>query len=158
VNIFILSRDPVEAAVWQCNKHVVKMILESAQLLSAAHPADVAPYKHTHMHHPCSKWVRESIENYRWLVDHGLALCAEYTKRYCRVHKTEAVMMWLSTNAPELPPIGLTPFARAIKDPRYQSFDDTVEAYRAYYIAEKAKFARWAPLAETPPWWPHVTG
>jgi hypothetical protein len=147
VNIFLLSSDPVEAATWQCNKHVVKMILETAQLLSAAHPPNLAPYKHTHINHPCSKWTRASLDNYRWLVKHGIALCD-------KTHKTQAVIEWLASNEPKLPTIGLTPFARAIKDQSYWR-DDPVEAYRAYYIGEKAKFAKWAPRASAPPWWPH---
>ena len=155
MNIFVLSRDPVEAARWQCNKHVIKMILETAQLLSAAHPSDVAPYKHTHVNHPCSKWTRASLDNYRWLVEHGIALCSEYTNRYNKSHKTETVMKWLRANEPDLPKIGLTPFALAIKDAQYWH-EDPVQAYRAYYIGEKARFAEWAPRAHAPSWWPHA--
>ncbi len=154
MNIFVLSEDPIQAAKWQCNKHVVKMILETAQLLSAAHPSHIAPYKHTHVNHPCSKWVRESIDNYKWLVTHGHALCNEYTQRYRKIHKTTSVIQWLDANKPALPSIGLTPFARAIKDEKLHLYDDTVQAYRAYYIQDKAKIAKWAPLADPPPWWP----
>lgn len=153
MNIFILSTDPILAAKWQCNSHVVKMTLESAQLLSSAHPVGVAPYKHTHINHPCAKWVRESIANYRWLVKHGLALSSEYTKRYSKVHKTESVLNWLECNEPNLPCIGLTPFAVAIKNPIYHC-DDPVQAYRAYYIGDKSRFAKWAPRAQIPAWWP----
>jgi len=153
VNIFILSTDPIEAAVAQCNAHVIKMIVETAQLLSAAHPAATAPYKHTHVNHPCAKWTRASQGNYAWLARHGHALCAEYTKRYGRVHKTQAVLEWLSTHPADIPSLGLSPFAIAIKDPTYHR-DDPVEAYRAYYIGEKKRFARWAPRGTAPSWWP----
>lgn len=153
MNIFILSCDPVEAAQAQCNKHVVKMIVETAQLLSTAHDPSVAPYKHTHVHHPCAKWTRASLDNYVWLTRHGIALCSEYTKRYGKVHKTQATLEWLSCNLPELPRIGMTPFAIAIKDPAFWR-TDPVEAYQAYYIGEKKRFAKWAPRASPPLWWP----
>ena len=75
MNIFILSGDPTEAAVAQINKHCVKMPLETAQMLCAAYPDDVAPYKKTHYNHPCTVWARTCIENFNWLVEHGIALC-----------------------------------------------------------------------------------
>jgi len=155
MNIFVLSTNPVEAAQMQCNKHVVKMIVETAQLLSTAHSRDIAPYKHTHFNHPCAKWTRASLTNYQWLAQHGIALCHEYTARYERIHKTQAPMEWLSRNLPELPNVGLTSFAVAIKDWTYWS-GDPVESYRAYYIGEKKRFARWAPRAKAPDWWPYV--
>lgn len=153
MNIFILDNDPVKAAKDHCNKHVVKMVLESAQLLSTAWPAEVAPYKHTHYRHPCALWVRNSLSNYNWLCQHSLALCSEYTLRYKKVHKTQSVAEWLSKNVPNLPDIGLTPFAIAIKDKSLHT-GDVVSSYREYYIKEKARFARWEPLAESPAWWP----
>lgn len=153
MNIFVLSADPVEAAQAQCNKHVVKMIVETAQLLSSAHPGETAPYRHTHVNHPCAKWTRASLDNYRWLARHGVALCAEYTRRYDKLHKTQSVLEWLSWNLPELPVLEMTPFVIAIKDPTYWR-SDVIEAYRAYYIGEKKRFARWAPRAAPPLWWP----
>ncbi len=154
MNIFALSNDPVEAAIAQCNKHVVKMIVETAQLLSSAHPPGIAPYKHTHINHPSARWTRESVGNYKWLVTHGLALCAEYTKRYKRTHKTQAVLEWLCQNVSNLGKQEQTPFAVAIKDIAHHRADP-VEAYRAYYITDKRRFARWAPRAAPPVWWPY---
>jgi len=86
MNIFYLNSDPVVAAEKQYNKHVVKMILESAQLLCSAHhmldsEIDV-PYKLTHKNHPSAVWTRTSLQNYAWLYYHMLALGDEYTKRY----------------------------------------------------------------------------
>jgi hypothetical protein len=153
MNIFVLSNEPIEAAKAQCNSHVVKMILETAQLLSAAHPPEVAPYKHTHLNHPCSKWTRTSLANYTWLVQHGLALCSEYTARYSKIHKTQAILEWLASNLPNIPDIGQTPFVVAVKDPEYWR-ENPVETYRAYYIGSKKRFARWAPRANPPSWWP----
>ena len=156
MNIFIVSLDAVQAARDLCNRHNLKMIVETAQLLSAAHPAGTAPYRATHVNHPCAKWTRESIENYRWLVVHGAALCDEYTLRYGKRHKTQDVIQWLCVHEPDLPKMGMTPFARAIKEPwkSQTAHLDVVSAYRAYYIGDKARFARWAPRAKAPAWWP----
>ena len=90
MNIFYLHKDPVVAAKVQYNKHVVKMILESAQMLCTAHhhydeDTDV-PYKKAHYNHPSTIWTRESDEHYIWLFDHMVALGKEYTKRYGKTH------------------------------------------------------------------------
>ena len=81
MNIFVLSEDPIEAAQMQCDQHVVKMTLETAQMLCTPFPNGSAPYKHTHYNHPCNVWVRESKANFIWLCDHGDALAQEYTDR-----------------------------------------------------------------------------
>ena len=91
MNIFYLDKDPRKAAEYQYNKHVVKMILETAQILCTAHhcimgeDADV-PYKSTHRNHPSTLWAGESAQNYEWLYRHFIALCEEYTKRYSKTH------------------------------------------------------------------------
>jgi hypothetical protein len=153
MNIFVLSEDPVQAARDQCNKHVVKMLLESVQLLVTAFPPGTTRYKHTHFNHPCAKWVRSSLSNYEWLMKHACELCNEYTRRYGRVHRSERVIDEL-VGEPKLPDAGMTPFVQAM--PQQYKRDDVVEAYRAYYIGEKARFARWAPRAQPPAWWPHM--
>ncbi|HAW80963.1 MAG TPA: hypothetical protein DCX27_15355, partial [Balneola sp.] len=94
MNIFVLDKNPNEAARQACDKHVVKMILESAQMLCSVHPEGTAPYKRSFYNHPCTKWVRETDKNYDWLVDHALALCSEYTKRYGKTHKSEEIIQW----------------------------------------------------------------
>ena len=141
MNIFALDLNPEQAAQWHVDKHVVKMLLESAQLLITAFPPGTTPYKHTHVNHPCAKWARASLANYAWLLEHARALCDEYTKRYGKVHKSEEVIASLD-RAPSVPDGPMTPF------------EDPVKAYRAYYVSEKARFARWAPRAEPPEWWP----
>jgi hypothetical protein len=91
MNIFYLDRDPIEAARLQCDRHVVKMILETAQLLSTAHnelDGGQIAYKSTHKNHPSAVWARASAENYYWLQRHLGALGHEYFRRYGRVHKT----------------------------------------------------------------------
>ena len=91
MNIFYLHKDPHEAAKLQYNKHVVKMILESAQILCTAHHevmgenADV-PYKRAHVNHPSTIWARRSANNYEWLYHHFVALSAEYKRRYGKEH------------------------------------------------------------------------
>jgi hypothetical protein len=152
VNIFVLSEDPVEAAQMQCDKHVVKMILESGQMLCAAHPPGSAPWKRTHYNHPCTVWARTSTGNYEWLAIHGLALCEEYTKRYGKRHKSEDTLLWCAENVPKEVPEGpRTPFIVAIKNREYHLID-AVTSYRAYYLGDKVRFARWRH-SEPPTWW-----
>jgi hypothetical protein len=152
MNIFVVDYDPVIAAQSLCNKHVVKMLLESAQLLVTAFPVGTTSYKHTHVNHPCARWIRESLANYRWLLQHSNGLCDEYTKRYGKTHKSEAIIASLGT--PDVPNVGPTPFAQAM--PSAYRGPDAVQAYRAYYIAEKARFAQWRPRASPPAWWPYT--
>lgn len=155
MNAFVVDTDPIQAARDLCSKHVVKMIVETAQMLSTAFPNGVAPYKHTHVNHPCNVWLRASLSNYKWLLLHGVELCAEYTRRYNKIHRTERVAFdWFLENEPSIPDVGLTPFAIAIKDPKWHVPGDVVASYRAYYIGEKACFAKWAPRANPPVWWP----
>ena len=95
MNIFYLHEDPKLAASYVYDKHKVKMILESAQMLCTAHHcygsaeqrANV-PYKQAHLNHPSSVWTRASIQHYNWLYDHMIALGNEYTKRYNKIHLT----------------------------------------------------------------------
>ena len=95
MNIFYLDRDPKKAAELQYNKHVVKMILESAQMLCTAHHhyaekheinADYIPYKKAHYNHPSTIWCRHNSRQYYWLFNHMVALGMEYTKRYGKTH------------------------------------------------------------------------
>jgi hypothetical protein len=152
MNIFILNEDPVLSAEDHCDKHVVKMILESGQMLCAAHEPNVAPWKRTHYNHPCTVWTRSSRQNYVWLSRLGLALCSEYTKRYKKIHKSEIVLKWCADNIPShLPDISQTPFAIAIKDKKYH-LNTPVESYRAYYLGEKIRFAKWK-YSKPPEWW-----
>lgn len=152
MNIFVLSKDPVEAAKMQCDRHVLKMILETGQMLCAAHELGTTPWKRTHYNHPCTIWARTTTENYKWLAVHGLTLCEEYTKRYGRRHKAEDVLLWCAQNIPDKIPVGeLTPFTIAIKDKAYH-LGDAVSSYRAYYIGEKSRFAKWEH-GPKPDWW-----
>jgi hypothetical protein len=149
MNIFVLDRNPEICAKYHNNKHVVKMILETAQLLCSVHhmtklesEIENVPYRLSHKNHPCSIWARECIENYVWLCDLGMALAREYTHRYKKIHKTQAVIEWCMINLPDLPEMGnITEFAKAMPDECKVS--DVVESYRRYYIMEKRDFCVW---------------
>lgn len=153
VNIFILDYNIQKAAEYHCDKHVVKMCIEYAQLLSSVHHIKAIPagYRLTHKNHPCAIWARESLSNYEWLLELALALGEEYTYRYGKKHKSIEEVVY------HLPPIkfediGLTPFRKAIANPDIKAIDDTVEAYRTYYNLEKSGFATWKKR-EQPQWY-----
>lgn len=153
MNIFVLDKNPADAAKYHCDKHVVKMILETAQLLASAHwmNGGVAEYKLTHKNHPCSKWVRECSENYNWLHSLGMELCREYTFRYGKTHKTERIMKLLG-NKPNLPVLGsMTEFPKAMSDEL--KLNDVVESYRNYYIKAKNNIAKWNKTRTKPEWY-----
>lgn len=155
MNIFVLHDDPTIAASMSCDKHVVKMILETAQMLSTvAHShGQVPPYRATHKNHPCTVWAGETKANWDWLIAHGLALSAEYTARYGKVHKSQLAIEWCRDN-PAVLAAGLrTPFRLAMPD-QYKR-DDPVKSYRAYYFGEKSGFAKWAH-SPTPGWWQNL--
>lgn len=145
MNIFVLDRDIVRNAQFHCNKHVVKMILESAQLLSTAcylHGMKTAPYKPTHINHPCTKWVCESQENWLWLQKLTRALNHEYMFRYGKNVSHKSAVVAESLVCPDtIPNIGLTPPALAMPD-QYKGAD-VVHSYRNYYIGEKQAIADW---------------
>ena len=155
MNIFFLHRNPNKCARYHCDKHVVKMILESAQMLCSAYPNGDAPYKRAFYNHPCTIWARESQENYEWLLDHAYAMCQEYTRRYGKVHKSLDTIQWCGSNYHKLniPRKGLTKFAQAM--PEEYKNEDAVKAYRAYYLGEKTAFATWKN-SETPYWYEEV--
>lgn len=141
MNIFVLSTDPVEAARWQCDKHVVKMMVESVQLLSTAmwELTGAAPYRKTHFNHPCAIWTRESLGNYQWLWDHCDALGREYTARHGKTHKSHTTLL---NDIPRVLPFAkteLTPFANCTPYTQLPVLD----AYRELYRNEKRSIAVW---------------
>lgn len=143
MNIFVLHESPIVAAQMQCDKHVVKMCLETAQLLCSVFPPGVAPYKRTHYNHPCGKWTRETYDNYQWLITHGLALCDEYTYRYGKKHKCKDIILWCkqNINASVFNNNGLTELPKCMPD-EYK-VTNVVESYRNYYKGAKKSFATW---------------
>ena len=148
MNIFYLNSDPTISAQKQYNKHVVKMILESAQLLCSAHhvlESDIeVPYKLTHKNHPSSLWARESFENYSWLYAHFIALGEEYTKRYKKTHltiiKCKDVLLFPPS---KIPKVGFTNMPQCMPE-EYMVIGDSVKAYRKYYLGDKFKICNLA--------------
>jgi hypothetical protein len=153
MNIFAVDNDPKAAAIMLCDRHIVKMVLETAQLLcTASHLSDGKdlPYKPTHIHHPCTLWAAETYDNFIWLIEHGLALSKEYTYRYGKEHKCESIVKLVLETATKPKTSGRTPFAQAMPD-KYKG-KDAVEAYRNYYIGEKT-WAKWQKNRSAPHWW-----
>jgi hypothetical protein len=156
MNIFVLDRDPTLAAQFHCDKHVVKMVLESAQMLSATHTLLDGPqeglYKLTHANHPCTKWVRESNNNYNWMYCLFDALCKEYTFRYNKIHLCQTKFLNRFMELPRNIPVGyktLQPMAMPVE---FQT-QDIVQSYRNYYKGAKADIAKWNKNREAPEWW-----
>ena len=150
MNIFYLHKDPVKAAQYQYNKHVVKMILESAQMLCTAHHhyaelndynTDYIPYKKAHYNHPSTVWVRQNSRNYYWLYHHMLALGDEYKKRYGKKHlsitKCCEPLQYVPTGMPLGGPIIQPPQAM----PDEYKHKDSIVAYWQYYIHGKSHIA-----------------
>lgn len=163
MNIFVLDENPMLAARYHCDRHVVKMILESVQLISTAYRfygIDVG-YKSTHTNHPCARWVRESVENYYWLVNLLTELHSEWLIRFkhpkTKLHKSwELFLLEIVPREIDflnkLPKIACTSFVQAM--PGQYKHRDVVQAYRDYYIGEKAYMATWKK--EQPYWWPNA--
>lgn len=137
------------AAQYHSDKHCIKMILESCQILSTVmHKHGLpGPYRPTHANHPCVLWAGRSRQNFDWLVRMVRHLCTEYTRRYGKVHKCDSVVLPQIVN-PVTTDLGLTPFALAMPD-QYRCADP-VASYRAYYHGEKAYFATWK--TQKPAW------
>lgn len=138
MNIFYLDEDLEKCAQYHCDKHVVKMITEYAQLLCSAYyftsnvPENI--YKLTHKNHPCAIWTRESLSNWVWLRELGLRLYKEYKHRYNnKIHKSAETIEKL--NVPELKDVGITKRPQAMPD-QYKHMNPVI-AYRNYYNGDK---------------------
>ena len=154
MNIFFLDREPSFAAAFHCDKHVSKMLIEYAQLMSTAHHELSSPvadkvYKRTHVNHPSAKWTRANRWHYTWLWELWRELAAQYTLRYAKTHKSWRDLSELLYDPPgnitkckwEDPPQCM---------PEQYKADDCVQAYRNYYHSET--FAKW-DHGRSPSWW-----
>ena len=155
MNIFYLSHKPKLCAKYHNNRHCVKMIVETAQLLSMAHHLLDGPspklYKPVNPKHPCVIWVSSSLGNYQWLYQLFLALCAEYTFRYGKTHKTEIKLK----EALSVPPKNIPKsdfFMPPQVMPESHRNQNTIKAYRQYYMMEKAHLADWGRRGK-PSWY-----
>jgi hypothetical protein len=178
MNIFFLDIDPEACAKFHCDKHVVKMILESAQLLSTAHrildgveytelsdsgrrlkrwkvkdaEKESLLYKATHVNHPCAIWARSAPQHYAWLYALLTFLCKEYTYRYGKVHKVEreGLLKTLGHYPLNIKKGNVSPPPKAMPD-QYKNEDSTIESYRNYYKVAKKELLAYRKR-EIPEW------
>lgn len=151
MNIFILDTDIKKCAESHCDKHVIKMILESVQMLSTVcrqSGLDIG-YKPTHAHHPCTIWANKSLSNWVWLRHLTAYLNEEYRYRYNKKQNHKSYDLANTLPLPNIPDIGLTPFAQAMPD-QYKN-KNAVTAYRKYYLNEKFNLLKWTK--RIPPKW-----
>jgi len=180
MNIFALSPVPEVAAKWHCDKHVPKMIVESAQMLSTAHRVldgilDRRPsksgktrvkywelgddredilYKAVHVGHPCTLWTMESYSNYKWHYELFKCLCKEYTHRYGKKHLSEKLLLDVLKEAPKnIKKSHMTPYALAMgSNPECIDYDNPIASYQTFYQTKQKRFSRKWQKRETPQW------
>lgn len=180
MNIFVLNNDPYQSAIDQCDKHVVKMILESCQMMCTAHRVmhgemvigktakgrnvkrwiledesnNQTFYMATHVNHPCNVWVRESFENYVWLHQHTEGLVSEFHFRNKKSHACEPLIKMLEAPPSNIKRNGLTSFALCMPE-EYHQTNDPVQSYRDFYYWEKYRklgIADWNKGRAMPNW------
>ena len=167
MNLFVTDESPFESAYNLPDKLVVKMALENAQMLAAnfneeflnfgsLHKKDGTFYKATHKNHPCTKWGRECKENVAWMIVHGLAICAEYHRRYGKIHSClqahlDAKKLFEANGGNLRMYKQHSPFVRAMPEELKLNPDiDSVEAYRRYMHTKH--YANWK-FSKSPHWW-----
>ena len=161
MNRFLIDHHPDAIAKQLCDQHIVKMPLEEAQMLCTAvwhHAPDYAEehglYKPVHQKHPCTLWAMENRANFRFGLSLMSAMLNEYTWRYGKVHgagKHEVALY----NARHLLPDGdVTPHPQCFSghDNLKTDEDWPIMAYRAFYVVDKSKFARYNKGREMPQW------
>lgn len=154
MNIFVTNTCPYKSAAALDDKRVVKMILESAQMLCTAlrvyGVTDKSLYRSTHTTHPCNVWVRRSRSNYMWLYNHLEALCDTYSKSYNKMHKCEGMISHFVEHYKVIPDAPLTPFANCAANQSlgvsFKHIQPTTKAYQMYLNA------RWAKDKRKPTW------
>ncbi len=176
MNIFYTDHSPYKSATNLCDKHIVQMIRETAQLLSTAHRVlDGFPFldgektrlklqgeldtkipQATHHFHPCAVWVRQSYMHYDWLWAHFDEMLSEYTRRYKKIHFYQQFLSPLIP-LPRLIPDGCFLDPPQCTPDEFKVPGNSVEAYRRYYIGAKARFAKWNH-SSIPSWWPNQNG
>jgi len=179
MNIFYLDHDVYKCAEMHNDKHVVKMILEYAQLLSTAHRVldgtiidrlspsgrkqktyvladnrESALYSATHINHPSAVWVRQSDKNYSWLFEMFESLLEEYTYRYGKKHACEKLVWALEVRPNNIPRGNFTEPTPAMPD-EVKIVGDSIASYRNYYINNKSHLAKWKKRP-VPLWYPET--
>lgn len=161
MNIFFLDRDPRYAASALCDKHLRKMLLETAQILCTVHHKAgtsevLVPYKPTHSNHPCVVWAGSSTKAFEWVCDLGMWMDLEYCARYGKTHASGEVIKLMATTPIALPD---TPFADPPQCmPDEFRGDDAVEAYRKYYAIGKRDVCGKYTNADRPDWLVEMRG
>jgi hypothetical protein len=152
MNIFVLDRDIPTCARYHADQHVVKMILEGTQMLcTVLHLNGIgAPYRSTHAKHPCTLWAGRSLSNWKWLRRLTLQLNREFLYRYRGDMDHRSAYVARALTPPPIPDTGLTEFEQAMPE-KYRVPGDAVQAYRNFYIGDKARFAKWT--RRRPPKW-----
>ena len=175
MNIFYLHEDPIQNAKWHIDKHIVKMPIEYAQLMSTAHrlldgemylgktaigrnikrwklhdEREDILYKASHINHPSAIWVRESIENYFEMYKLYMAVLAEFTNRYGKVHGSSKPSIALIRPPSNIPMVKGTQLPQCMPE-ICKVKNNPILAYRNYYIVEKNSFASWKNR-EIPEW------
>lgn len=152
MNIFFVHPNSQICAYQLCDKHVVKMITESVQVLCTVcieqNLAMGLPYKSTHKQHPITLWAGKSLENYQWLWQHAYFLGIEYNQRYGKSHKSFQALVDSVPYTVLLPKTGLH------QHPNCTPYKDlpVLDAYRRFYKIDKSRFAKWK-LGNVPDWY-----
>ena len=154
MNIFVTNKDPLKCAEFLDDKCVIKMILESAQMLSTAATLtgyqNELLYKPTHKNHPCNVWVRESRENYNWLWNHFACLLMQYQIRFDKTHACAKLFNILENAGCFIPSKGPTPFVNCAANKGlgidFKNEPDVFEAYKKYLTL------RWKHDKRKPTW------
>ena len=149
MNIFFLDKDPVKAAQLQCDKHVVKMVLETAQMVSTAvrNQGHDVGYQSAYPKHPMTLWVGQNADNFAWTMIHGFDLCKEYTHRYNKIHASHKILQDIQKLDIEGNSNFMTTPPQCMPDEYKKT--NYIEAYRNYYVNAKKHFAKYTNR-ETP--------
>ena len=181
MNRFQLEETPEDCAKSHCDKHIIKMPVEEAQMLSTVHrlldgvvemrpsksgkrivkyhrlddDRELVLYRPVHAGHPCTKWAMETSANYQWAYELFVALCKEYTHRYGRTHLSETKLTDLLSRHPYNIPKGpLTEMPLAMgSNPECINYDDIIGSYRHYYATKKNRFSMVWTNRDEPTWW-----
>ena len=154
MNIFVTDPDPIQSALNLPDKHIVKMPLETCQMLAIIysdwyygvgqlHKLDGTPYRTAHgafRNHPCTQWAAANQYNLAWLIAHGYALCAEYHSRYDKVHSCRATIVEAANIYDRIFDVpcsqsyqNVTSFTRAMPESiKFDTTIDTITAYKQY--------------------------
>ena len=157
MNIFFLDKTPEKSAEYLCDKHVPKMLLESAQMLSTAvqyHAGEIKElYKPAYENHPMTKWVRFNRDNFNWALENAMWIDEEYQLRFKRKHKSGCIVQRIIDEDyyKEITDGFFSEPPQCMPD-EYRD-KDYVNAYRKYYIGAKSYFAKWKRGRQQPDWW-----